>query len=187
MAFLLSFGLTNFESAFGLYGKIRYGFSPQQVGILLTVVGLISALIQGAITGPMIRAFGEVKIIRVSILSTAIAFVLMTQATNTLLLPGIEIGLPILLSVGYFVLSNAMLNPTTASLISKETKASQGVTMGMNNAFLSLGRVIGPLWAGFLFDVNYNLPYISGATVMAIGFIVSIFGISHFYQHSKET
>ncbi|MGB9639364.1 MAG: MFS transporter, partial [Anaerolineales bacterium] len=31
MAFLLSFGLTNFESVFGLYAKERYNYTPQQV------------------------------------------------------------------------------------------------------------------------------------------------------------
>jgi phosphoenolpyruvate synthase/pyruvate phosphate dikinase len=38
----------------------------------------------------------------------------------------------------------------------------------------SLGRVVGPIWAGFAFDLNYNLPYLSGAAVMFAGFLASL-------------
>jgi DHA1 family multidrug resistance protein-like MFS transporter len=51
MAFLLSFGLSNFESIFGLYAADQYSYSPQQVGGVLTVIGILSALIQGGLTG----------------------------------------------------------------------------------------------------------------------------------------
>jgi DHA1 family multidrug resistance protein-like MFS transporter len=46
--------------------------------------------------------------------------------------------------------------------------------MGLGNTFLSLGRVVGPLWAGFIFDVRITLPYLSGAAIMAAGFVVSL-------------
>ena len=36
LAFLLSFGLTNFEGIFGLYALERFNYGPQQVGLLLT-------------------------------------------------------------------------------------------------------------------------------------------------------
>lgn len=46
--------------------------------------------------------------------------------------------------------------------------------MGLSNSFMSLGRIAGPLWAGFVLDLNMILPFISGAVVMLIGFIVSL-------------
>jgi DHA1 family multidrug resistance protein-like MFS transporter len=39
---------------------------------------------------------------------------------------------------------------------------------------MSLGRVAGPLWAGFVFDPNLIYPYISGAVTMLISFIISL-------------
>ena len=48
------------------------------------------------------------------------------------------------------------------------------VAMGLNNSFMSLGRVIGPLWAGIVIDVNLHFPFITGAIVMLIGFIASL-------------
>lgn len=169
MAFLLSFGLTNFEGVFGLYAADRYDYRPGQVGLILTVIGLISALCQGALTGPLTRRFGEPRVIRVSLISSAAGFLLMTQARNFA---------EVLITVSFFVISNAMLNPAVAALISKRTVSGQGVTMGLTNSFLSLGRIAGPLTAGLLFDVQMNLPYLSGAVIMLVGFIIAVLSLA---------
>ncbi len=39
---------------------------------------------------------------------------------------------------------------------------------------MSLGRIAGPVWAGFVFDVNVNYPYLSGAAIMFVGFLTSL-------------
>ncbi len=165
MSFLLSFGLTNFESIFGLYAADRYQYTSTQVGMVLTVIGLISAFMQGAMTGPATHRFGEVAIIRAALVGTAVGFLLMTQAKNTLqLLP----------AVTFFVFSNAMLNPTVASLLSKRTSTGQGMTLGVNNSFLSLGRIVGPLWAGNIYEASLNAPYVTGALIMFLGLAISL-------------
>jgi DHA1 family multidrug resistance protein-like MFS transporter len=165
LAFLLAFALSNFESVFGLYAADRYSYTPQQVGGVLTVIGLISAAMQGTATGPLTRRFGEVNVIRVSLLSSSLAFLLLTQARSTW---------QILATVCYFVFSISLLNPAVSSLISKRAIGGQGAAMGANNSFQSLGRVVGPLWAGNMYDISYNLPYLTGAFVMLVGFGISM-------------
>ena len=165
MSFLISFGLTNFEGIFGLYASLRYDFTPAQVGSVLTFIGIISAIAQGALTGPATRRWGEVTIMRVALLSSAVGFLLMILAQDFL---------QVLLTSGFFVLSNAMLNPSVAALVSRRTTEEQGFTMGLNNSFLSLGRIAGPLWAGLVFDIRMFLPYLTGAVIMAIGFLISL-------------
>ncbi len=165
MSFLLSFGLTNFEGIFGFYAKQRYNFTPAQVGSVLTFIGLISAIVQGTLTGPATRRFGEVAIVRSALLGSAFGFILMILAQDFL---------QVFLTSGIFVFSNAMLNPAVAALISRRTNEEQGFTMGLNNSFLSLGRIAGPLWAGFIFDVQMHLPYLTGAAIMVIGFLISL-------------
>ena len=39
---------------------------------------------------------------------------------------------------------------------------------------MSLGRVIGPLWAGVVIDINLYFPFITGAAIMLLGFIASL-------------
>jgi DHA1 family multidrug resistance protein-like MFS transporter len=83
MAFLLTFGLTNFEAIFGLYSAERYNYSPRLVGILFMVIGITSALFQGMLTGPLTRRWGEANVIRSSLIASAAGFVFLTQV-NTL-------------------------------------------------------------------------------------------------------
>jgi len=165
LAFLVSFGLTNFEAIFGLYALERFDYGPQQVGAILTVIGLIFAVVQGGLTGPLTRRWGEALIIKASLLGSVVGFLIMLSANS---FP------TVLLTVGLFVLSNAMLRPAVSSLTSKRTTTGQGVAMGLNNSFMSLGRIVGPIWAGLILDINLNLPYISGAVVMLLGFFASL-------------
>ncbi len=46
--------------------------------------------------------------------------------------------------------------------------------MGLSNSVVSLGRVVGPLYAGIVFDINPSLPYISGALILFAVFIMSL-------------
>jgi len=46
--------------------------------------------------------------------------------------------------------------------------------MGIAEAYMSLGRMIGPLWAGYRLDVNINIPYISGVLFFLVVFLVSL-------------
>lgn len=165
LAFLLSFAMTNFEAVFGLYTLEKFGYGPAQVGALLTFIGLTSALIQGALTGPLTRRWGEEPVIKASLLTSAIGFVLMVLAESTL---------TVVLTVGFFVISNSMLRPVVSSLTSRRSTVGQGVAMGFNNSFMSLGRIVGPLWAGYSFDLNLSYPYLSGAVVMFLGFVTCL-------------
>jgi DHA1 family multidrug resistance protein-like MFS transporter len=80
----------------------------------------------------------------------------------------------VLLTVSFFIVSNSLLRPAISSLISKRTTLAQGKTMGLNNSFMSLGRIFGPVCAGFLFDVKISYPYLGGALAMLIGFLGSL-------------
>ncbi len=166
LGFLLSFGLANFEGVFGLYALRRFNYGPAQVGSVMMVIGVVSAIAQGVLTGIVTRRWGELAVIRAALLCTGVGFVVMLTATS---FP------TILLTVGFFVLSNAMIGPSVAALISKQATAGQGMTMGLNNAFMSLGRIVGPVLAGTLLDAALSLPYLSGGLIFGVAFLVSVF------------
>jgi DHA1 family multidrug resistance protein-like MFS transporter len=165
LAFTLSFGLTNFEGIFGLYALSRFAYGPREVGLLLTGIGITSAFVQGVLTGPLTKRWGDVVVIRAALLSSGIGFGIMLLAFNFI---------TVLLTVMLFVLSTALLRPAVSSITSKRATGGQGMAMGLNNSFMSLGRIVGPIWAGLVFDVNYILPYLSGAFIMLIGFTISM-------------
>lgn len=173
MGFLVSFGLSNMEGIFGLFALERFGFGPSQVGTVLMVVGTVVALVQMTLTGPATKRFGEWTVIKAALLGVGGAFLLMLTAVD---LP------TLMLTTGIFAFSNAMLRPSIASLISKEATSDQGMALGLNNSFMSLGRFIGPLLAGFLFDIRVSLPYLIGSMIMIIGFLTL-----QYYTSRKST
>ena len=80
----------------------------------------------------------------------------------------------ILAATAFFGIAVALQVPPLTSLTSQQATLSQGITMGLSNAFISLGRIIGPLVAGVIFDVNIILPYLVGAGVMLVGVAISL-------------
>ncbi|MGW9128936.1 MFS transporter, partial [Paenibacillus chitinolyticus] len=73
-----------------------------------------------------------------------------------------------------FFTCNNILRPTINTLLSKGAGEQQGFVAGMNNAYMSLGNIFGPVLAGILFDIQINLPYLFGAFVLLIAYFVSV-------------
>jgi len=175
MVALFSFALTNFEAIFGLYALEKFGYGPERVGTILMVVAVVSTVGKAALTGPATKRWGEATVIKVSAIAGSVGFAVLLLA---------DTYATILLATGFFILSKTLLRPAAFSLISKRATVGQGMVMGLSNSFMSLGRVAGPIWAGFIFDVNVNYPYLSGSVIMFIGFLISLVWVS---QGSKET
>lgn len=169
LSFLLDFGLTNFESIFGLFALDSYGYGPGRVGTVLMLVGVLSTIMQGTLAGPLTKRWGEERVIRFSLFSCAAAFLLLLAARTFA---------SVMLAVGFFVVSNALLRPCVASLVSKRAEGGQGRALGLNNSFMSLGRIAGPVCAGLLYDVNIHLPYVSGAMILFAGAAASLAWLS---------
>ncbi len=49
--------------------------------------------------------------------------------------------------------------------------------MGLSSASTSLGRVVGPLWGGFIYDLHIEYPFYSVAATLLLGLLVSLFGL----------
>jgi DHA1 family multidrug resistance protein-like MFS transporter len=169
LLFLVSFALTNFESIFGLYAAQELGYGPERVGTILAVVGLVSTLGKAILIGPLTKRWGEPPIIKVSLAASSLGFLVLLLATTY---PGV------LLATGVFILSKTLLRTVIIALASKRATSGQGATMGLSNSFMNLGRIVGPLWAGFIFDVNVDYPYLSGAAIMLVGFVISLIWVS---------
>ncbi len=72
-----------------------------------------------------------------------------------------------------FTIATTFIRPAVNTLISKIAGDEQGFAAGMNNAYMSLGNMIGPILAGTLFDWNIDSPYILGTVILAGCFILT--------------
>jgi DHA1 family multidrug resistance protein-like MFS transporter len=165
LTFISTCGLMIFANVFGLYALEKFDFGPNDVGVMMMVLGLVSAVAQGLLAGPATKKWGDGMVIKGSLLATACGFGLMLLA-NTYI--------SILLATAFFALTIALQVPALTSLTSRRATIPQGIAMGLSNSFVSLGRIVGPLVGGFLFDLNILFPYLSGIAIMGIGFVASL-------------
>lgn len=167
-SFLLAFALANFEAVLGLFALDRYALGPDQVGYLLGVFGVLGALQQGVLMGPLSRKFGDVRILQGGLFVSTLGFVGAAMFN--------DLWLFIFFS-GLFNFGNALLRPSVSALISQRATMGQGEAMGLNNATQSLGRAVGPLWAGGVYDAHIEYPFYTGAFIQAIAFVISLSAI----------
>jgi DHA1 family multidrug resistance protein-like MFS transporter len=170
LIFVMSFGLTNFQGITGLYVVDKFHFNTKQVGAIWMVMGGMLILVQGTLTGPITKRFGESFLIRAGLVGGALGFIAMSLAVNYV---------TTLIALGFFTLALALIGPALNAYISRFAGERQGAVMGLNSAATSLGRVIGPLWAGYLYEINIEFPYLSGAAALVLGLLVSFFGLQN--------
>lgn len=168
LIFIMSFGMTNFQGMIGLYAVDKFAFNTQQVGSIWMVMGVVLIVAQGVLVGPLTKKFGDLNMIKIGLLGGAIGYVLVALASDYI---------TTLLALGFFILAVALIGPALNSYISNFAGKYQGTVMGLNSAFTSLGRVAGPLWGGFIYDINIDYPFFSGATTLLLGLLVSLLGI----------
>ena len=165
LTFISTSGLMIFANVFGLYSLQKFDFGPDDVGVMMMVLGLVSALAQGLLAGPATKRWGDETVIKAAFLGTSVGFLMMLLANSYL---------TILLATAFFALMTALQVPALTSLTSRRATIPQGIAMGLSNSFVSLGRIVGPIGGGIALDILAGLPYLSGALVMLIGFAMSL-------------
>lgn len=163
--FILTFALVSVEVVFALYMDVKYGFTPQDIAILFTSGALFGVLIQAFVTDWLLRRFGEGRVITVSLLLTA-STLLLLLCSGTFWY--------ILVVTTLFISFTAILRPALNTLLSKMAGQEQGFIAGMNNAYTSLGIIIGPAIAGILFDIHIDLPYLFGGMLILVSLGIHI-------------
>lgn len=159
LTFMATFVFAGLESTFAMWSRRQFGWGPEQNGYLFAYVGLLSAVIQGGLVGPMVRRFGEARLIIQGAVALAIGVFLIPFSSNLVVL------LVAMTIAGY---GFSIISPSLNSLISLQVgDHEQGSTMGVTRSASTMARFIGPAWAGMLFGVlGRDWPYFGGALVM---------------------
>ena len=165
--FLATFCFTCFETTLGLLMGQNFHLDPKKgedaktIGYLFAYCGIVGALVQGGAIGRLVKKMGEPALITFSLILTTAGMAplpFMVHWTGALLVLG-------LLSIG-----SSLARPPIFGMISVLTPADeQGATLGVAQGVGSLARIVGPTFAGTLFDVKPALPYLicSGISLVA--------------------
>ncbi|MEF2965605.1 MFS transporter [Paenibacillus sp. M1] len=165
IVFVMSFGLANFETVFGLFVDHKFGFDPKDIAFIITFGSVAGAVVQATAFSWILRRFGEKLVISVCLFFAG-AFILVILFVHKFWL---------IFAVTFIVfLAIDILRPTIGTQMSKLANDQQGYVAGLNSAFTSLGNIAGPIVAGYLFDININYPYTLACVIMLICFGLSL-------------
>lgn len=171
--FIFNFAFAGFSSIFVLFLNHRFGWGSNQAAMVFVFIGVVSTVVQGGLIRQLLPRFGEAKLSIAGLLMIAIAF-----GGIVLIPPQGPVLIPALYSTQAFLaLGVGLIIPSMRGLISNRvSNQEQGKTLGGNQAFQSIATILGPLWAGWMFDHSgVRSPFSTGALfmILAVGFTLT--------------
>lgn len=166
MILVSAFGLQGFESIYSIYVNQVFKFTLNTIALVLTLNGIISLFLQVILFDRLVRKIGEVNLIAVCFLLSALCVGWITIAQTQ-----IEVIVATLVIFSAFDL----LRPAITTLLTKFGKTNQGLINGLNMSLTSVGNVIGPIMSGMLMDMNTHYPYQIAAIILLISFLITLF------------
>jgi MFS transporter, DHA1 family, tetracycline resistance protein len=122
-------------SIFILYALTRYGWGTKEAGIMMTIVGVGSIIVQGFLVGLVNPRIGNRASMMLGYLCGAVGFAIYAWAPTGMWM---YIGIPIMSLWG-------LAGPAAMALMSAEVDASdQGKLQGMNSGIMAVAGLIGP-------------------------------------------
>lgn len=164
VVFIFSFGISNFQATIALYLDYKFNYTPFDISLILVIGGIAGVVLQIFVVDKLFKKYGEMRVILVN---------LIVAAFSTLFIIYVSGYFIILLLATIFSIATTFIRPAVNTLISRVAGNEQGFAAGMNNAYMSLGNMIGPLLAGTLFDWNIDSPYILGAIILLLCFVLA--------------
>ncbi|TWT06605.1 MFS transporter [Planococcus sp. CPCC 101016] len=162
---VMSFGLLAYESVVGLYLDNQFNSTAKDIAFMITATGVVSVIVQLFVVDRIVRRYGEVAILITFLGVAALGFLMSLFAGSYAMFFVVSL---------IIFLATSILRPVLNTLISKMADGEVGFAMGMNNAYMSIGNVIGPLLAGTLYDVNIIYPFILGLIMLIITMFITI-------------
>jgi MFS family permease len=143
-----------------LFLQRRFGVTTKTIGYFYFYVGGIGLLMRGGVLGRLVDKLGDIRVLRLGALSIALGQLLVPFARS---LP-VLVPLMALMPIG-----TAMLFPATTAQVSRHAPAGHvGEFMGLQQALGGVSRVLGPVWAGFVFQhLGPSWPFWFAAALMS--------------------
>jgi DHA1 family tetracycline resistance protein-like MFS transporter len=173
--FLITFGFTFFTQFFQVYLIEKFNFTQSDIGFLFAYVGIWIAITQGTIVRFVARKFESKKVLLVSILLSSITFPILLLPKNPAIL---------YLFIPLVAIFQGVTQPNLTSIISNLASSdAQGEILGIQQSINALGLAIPPIIAGFIINIDINLPILTAGIMIFIAWLVYI---AFYYNQSKR-
>ncbi len=144
----------------------RFYFDETRIGYLFAYCGLVTVFVQGRLIGPLVKRFGEPRLIVASLAGVGVSLAVMPYATTFAWL---------LLALALVSAGSGINRAPTLGLLSIVTPANeQGATLGVAQSAGTLGRIFGPLFATSIYAMYPHAPYLAAAGVCVVAALLAV-------------
>lgn len=158
---LFNFSFDGVNSVMGIFIKNKFTTSPLTLGLLSVFVGIATAFVQGALIERLVPRYGEKRMALVGLLGSVIGWpMIMLTPTLWMLFP-----------VTFFQsgITGFIWATTGAMAAGYVQEHEQGQLAGVNVALAGLMSMLGPLWAGTVYDhIAPNAPFWMGSIILLV-------------------
>ncbi len=158
---LATFVFAAFTTVFPLWIGVELGYDARHAGYLLAYFGLLMAIVQGRLLGPLAGQVGERRL-----LVGATALLVVVYA----LLPFADVLWALGLGLAPLALGTGTSWPTLTSLASQHAEIdAQGAILGVMQSLSALARMAGAAWSGWVFGAwGPAAPFLVNALLMSL-------------------
>ncbi len=158
---LAPFAFSGYTVAIPLWANVTFGWREQQLGWFFTVIGVTAAIVQGYGFGKLAHRFGDRRLLIVGGFG---------MAATIALVPALHSSAALYAWTAALAFSNSIFGPAATGLVSVfADPTEQGTVLGAAQALAALGRLLGPLVMGEVYDVSRPAAFLVAGAVMALG------------------
>lgn len=164
VSFIAASVSNSFMIGFNAYTVDVLKLSPKQVGLIFTMAGFMSILMQMGGIKVLLKKFKSKKlIIKISFIGSF--FCLLVLSMNLLFIPFVFV-------IFIYLIFSSVITPMITGIISQRTKdEDQGLVLGLNQSYVSFGQIVGPLSAGLVSRISVSAIFVFAAIFMYVGFL----------------
>lgn len=159
-AFLSMFSSTGFDQNFNYFLRAKFNFAPSSSGLFKAVVGIVSLVMNMTVSMWIVRRMNISKGLAGSLTLSGAAIIAMVLARST---TGV-----LAFALVYYAFYAIYLPLQQSIMLKNDDESSKGAVAGLYNTARSLGMMLGPTFAGLLFDINPDYAFLTfGALLIA--------------------
>jgi MFS transporter, DHA1 family, tetracycline resistance protein len=188
--FLATFGFTCFEVNLAVLVKFNFGLTSDEAKVtgaaLFTTAGLLGAVVQSPGIIQKLRKMGESRLVALSLVLFAAGLGPMPWlrghgALRWGAMADFSSGWPFLMGLLAFIsIGSSLTRPPLFALLGRfAAEDERGMTFGVAQSGASLARIVGPPFAGFLYDHNHAYPYVVCAGMALLTAVIAWVRLVH--------
>ncbi len=174
-AFFSMFSSTGFDQNLNYFLRVKFDFAPSSTGLFKAVVGVISLAVNMTVSLWIVRKVNISKGLAVTLAASGFSIIAMVIASGV---TGV-----LAFALLYYAFYAMYLPLQQSVMIKNDDESSKGAVAGLYNTARSLGMMLGPTFAGLLFDINPDYAFLAFGVLLIMA---GIFSWINYFQLKRK-